>query len=378
MRILGAAALALLASPRAQVRLDLRLAPDPAHRGPPGLVFARTQLARFGVGDIDPDAGVLLAVDSDGVVAHADAAPIATGVYLEGRITTARGTIAVQCDDSGRETWRGGAAAFDAEPLRAFAASTDVARPLGKTAWLDVAVLVGVLGTGIETESPIGLLLTLGAAECGELIVRASRADDELVYEGRSRGGLTLPALLTALARRHSASPLPDEDRWIALAFAARDSRREEAALQLARFPSAASERCLLALLHGQDFVRTCALEALARRRAGGALPEMAATAAFADRDPVALAALVTLWPTCSADQRRRTRAELAANPALLDALDDAGAPHRPRGAGAVDTGPTRGAGSDWRRRAALLVLTLSALGLFWRVRAERRARTIG
>jgi hypothetical protein len=205
------------------------------------------------------------------------------------------------------------------------------------------------------------LLSTLGAAECGELIVRALAFGSYVMLEGRSRGGLALPAILVAAARRHAA-PLSEEQRWIALAFAARDDRREEAALQLARFASPPSERCLLALLHGQDFAAACAFEALARRGACDALPQMAALPALARRDPVAVAALATLWPSCSPEQRSATRAQLAGNADLLAVVDRLDRPW-----------PASEARAHGRLRLALCVgLSLSAL---WLLAALLRGR---
>lgn len=372
-------ALALVGATSAQARLDVRLAADPTQSGPPALVFARQQLPRFALhaAALDVDTGLTLVVDAHGVHVAPDSASLPASVYLQGAITTADGTtVTLACDFDGHETWRGSAPAFSAAPLRDFVACTDCWRPIGRTAWLDIAVLVGMLGTGVETESPLGLMLTLGAAECGELIVRGSTDGDQWVLEGRSRGGLVLPALLTHLAQRYDDGRRTEEQRWIALAFAARDSRREEAAIQLARFHSAASERCLLALLHAPDFARVRAIEALARRGASAALPKMAATSAFAaEHDTVAMAALATLWPACSPEQRRTTRALLAANPALLDHVDRLDQPVRTAGVGG-DSNPERGAPLGWSRFVLLVALIGSASVLLRRVLSGPRWST--
>jgi len=348
----------------ARPRVELVLAPDPEGHGPPALVFARAQLHRFGIDPRQSGAGLVLTIDQRGVSARLDTAPLPAAAYLTGTITTeAGGTVSFSCDAAGHETWRGAAAAFTGAPLREVLACTDLGRPIGKSVWLDVPVLVGSLATAAETGSPVGLLLTLGAAECGELIARADQDGDDLVVTGCSRGGLALPALLLVVARA-DAGDLGEEERWMALSFAARDSRRDEAALQLARFASPRTERCLLALLQSEDLTRGCALEALARRRACAALPAMVATPAFAaESDPVALAALATLWPTCSAEQRRAARIQLAANPMLLAAVDDLARP-------AIGPPLAGGASEDlpvWRR-ALLVGLVLTALALAWRV----------
>ncbi|MEZ5963566.1 MAG: hypothetical protein R3F56_06940 [Planctomycetota bacterium] len=322
MRLPSVIACALAVSTQAQARLEVHLTADAARSGPPGLVFARGQLSRFGFDDIDTFGPLAVSIDEAGLHLGVDAATTIDTDYLRGRIVLPGGVVAVRCDAGGHETWSGRTATLALEPLQTFVACVDATRSPGKASWLDVGSLVGVLATGIETESPLGLMLSLGASECGELVVRCTTSGEAFEFEGRSGGGLTLPALLATLARRHVTKPMSEEERWTTLAFAARDGRREEAALQLARFDSERSARCLLALLQAPDFVRECALSTLARRREEQLLPEMAATTAFVDRDPVATATLATLWPECSPLLRRRTRTELAGNLGLLAALD--------------------------------------------------------
>ncbi len=301
--------------------LDVRLRADPESRGPPALVWARQQLNLWAPELADVRAGVRVRISASGVRASPDDEEIPAGAYMVGRIATADGAnLALHCDADGYETWRGDRAAAErCAPVSDFLTSTDVLRPGDNATWLDVAVLVGLSGTGFETEAPTGLLLTLGAAECGELLLRATTQGDQLLVEGRSRGGLTWPALLLALARQPSNLAIDHEQRWITLAYAARDSRRQEAGMQLARFASRASDRCLRALLRADDASRVRAIESLARRGAADALPAMLAAAQGDDDARAAVsAAVASLWPDCSDNVRRTARTRAAADPALL------------------------------------------------------------
>lgn len=377
MKLLGVIARSLarslalaLALPQAhaQATLDLRLAADPARLGPPGLVFARGQIEK--ITGLATDSGVQtwLAAGATGVRAGRDAGPpLPDGVYLAGTLTTAEGdAVTIACDFAGRETWSGPSDVLTRPGLRRLLDCLDAARPLGTTVWVDVAVLVGNLAVGFETESTRGLLTTLGATECGELVLHAGAGAGGVVLEGRSRGGVLLPLLLLHLAGVGHDLAAVEERRWIALAFAGRDARREEAVLQLARFRSPDSERCLLALLHQADFARTCALAALAGRGESGALPRMAATPAFdAGADAAAAAALATLWSACSPQERRLTLRELARNAELSALVGRLDAPAT-AGHGAAVL-PAQGVLPGGVRALLLACLVPCAVVLAWR-----------
>jgi hypothetical protein len=368
-RAAAAGAAALLAAAASAQTLTLHFRPDPQRAGPPALVWLREELPRLLAADVDPSAGLRLRLEGERVQAAPDDAAPGT-LYLAGELTLPAGTFTIACDETGYEVWRGPRRVAEASPvLRDLLACTDAARPAGATTWVDVAVLVGLSGPGYEPESPLGVVSTLGASECGDLWLRATTAGDVLELHGRSRGGLTLPAVLLLLARRRAADPAAEEHRWIALAFAARDSRREEAALQLARFASADSERCLRALLHADPATRERAIESLARRGIGSALPSLVAAGGDQHTKAAAAAALATLWPGCSPEERQAARARLGRASPLHEAIDRAESLlHAP-------SPPVRPAGPDrpepWRAPAAG-VLALSVLLLLWR---DRRAR---
>ena len=187
--------------------------------------------------------------------------------------------------------------------------------------------------------------------------------------EGRSRGGLTWPALLLALARHQGNLAIDQEQRWITLAYAARDSRRQEAGMQLARFASSASDRCLRALLRADDASRVRAIESLARRGAADALPAMLA-AAHGDDDALAAAsaAVAALWGGCSDDVRRAARTRAAADPALLAAITRVEHAAMIAGFGSASLPQPTVAASGTPRTGWASLLALTALAILGRV----------
>jgi len=361
--LLLAAGLAARAS--AQVEVELALRADQHGGGPPALVWARDHLPHFAPGLADPRAALRVRLHAGGISAE-PGADRPDDPYLRGRIVAPGGdALAVRCDATGYETWEGSAAAAAGCPqVLALLAATDAARPAGALTWVDFAALLGNLTAGVELDSPVGLLLALGGAECGDLVLRAAARGDRFTLEGRSRGGVVFPAILLALAAPRGDASAAEEQRWIALAFAARDARREEAAMQLARFGSREGERCLRALLHAGLDTRLRAIEALARRGAAEALPDVvAASRRDAASAAAAAAALAALWDRCPEPTRARVRAEVADEPQLASTLARVDAAPRVAGPGAVRA-PGRAAG----RPVLAAVLAVLAVGLLLRV----------
>jgi hypothetical protein len=241
-----------------------------------------------------------------------DATPIDGA--LRARIEIDGHALDATCDAQGLETWRAPRGlALRTPPLQALATELDLARAPGPV-WLDVAALIGGRAAGVQMESPLGRLLTLGAVECGDLIVQLHAEGDDIVVRGRSRGGLVLPALLLHLAARSTPPPTPAQ-AWQALAYAARDSRREEAALQLAFSTDVSALPTLRSLLFARDAVQGRAAEALARRSDPTALVPLAR--ALQTTTPTQRAALetaiATLWPRAPAALRSRARMDAPA-----------------------------------------------------------------
>ncbi len=314
IRALAAACIAAGAA-AGQGRIEVRLPADPEHRGPPALVAVREVLAEFGAATPDPFAALVLELDGAGLRARPAAADATVAGALSATIEVDGSVIHAMCDAQGLEVWRSpGGRALRAAPLQAFAAATDLRRARGPV-WLNVATLVGGRAAGIQMESPLGRLLTIGAVECGDLILDVQAEGEDIVVLGRSRGGLTLPALLLHLAATTTPPPTPT-DAWRVLAFAARDGRREEAALHLAFATEPGATDTLRSLLYGNDAAQGRAAEALARRGDPAALSPLARALAAASpaQRPSVQAAMATLWPLASTDIR--AHAERAAPPA--------------------------------------------------------------
>lgn len=266
-------------------------------------------LPEFGAAAHDPFSALFLELDADGLRVHPDSAPMPEGLALRAKITVDGEEIHAECDQRGRETWRASRGrALRTPPLRALAAQLDLVRAPGPV-WFDVAALVGGRMAGVQMESPLGRLSTLGAVECGELVVRLDTEGDDVVVVGRSRGGLLLPALLLHLAAQQTPTPTAAQ-AWQLLAYAARDSRREEAALQLGFAEDLSTGDALRSLLFATDMACGRAAEALARRRAPDSLARLthAVRTATPTQRPTLEAAVATLWPLADDDERRRAR----------------------------------------------------------------------
>ncbi len=306
-----------------QSGIAIHLPADPSHRGPPALVQARAMLPEFGAAAHDPFSALLLELDGDGLRVQPDSSTTAAGLALRAKITVDGEEIHAVCDQGGLETWRASRGrALRTPPLRALAAQLDLVRAPGPV-WFDVAALVGGRMAGVQMESPLGRLGTLGAVECGDLVVQLDKEGDDVVVIGRSRGGLLLPALLLHLAAQSTPTPSSTQ-AWQLLAYAARDSRREEATLHLGRAEDPTAADALRSLLFATDMACGRAAEALARRREPEALAQLtrAVRTATPTQRPALEAAVATLWPLADEDERRRARVDAA--PGLADSMSQA------------------------------------------------------
>ncbi|MBK9129950.1 MAG: hypothetical protein IPM13_19555 [Phycisphaerales bacterium] len=306
-----------------QTGIEIQLPADPSRRGPPALVQARAMLPEFGAAVHDPFSALRLELDADGLRVQPDAAPVPMGVALRAKITVDGEEIRAECDQGGLETWRAShGRALRTPTLRALAAQFDLVRAPGPV-WFDVAALVGGRLAGVQMESPLGRLSTLGAVECGDLVVRLDRVGDDVVVVGRSRGGLLLPALLLHLAAQNTPTPTSTQ-AWQLLAYAARDSRREEATMHLALARDPTAPDALRSLLFADDMACGRAAEALARRREPEALARLthALRTATPTQRPALEAAVATLWPLADTAERRRARID--ATPGLVDTMTQA------------------------------------------------------
>jgi len=250
-----------------------RLAADPDRRGPAAWTWIRSgllpQLECWPRG-LDPQVALELEFSEHGVRAAAAAQPKASDDYLTAYVELhGIGTIRVRANFDGVERWSGrGLAAPRGHTARFLdlLGVADAADPIV----FDVAALVGNWLPGLAEDDPLYPLLALGPAECGKLTMTVEATGPDLTVVGRSHGGLLIPALLCYLAdRRHSATDhrIPSSaDRWVLLARCARDTRREEAARQLALCDDPEATDTLERLLHSEDFTRVVAMDALIRR----------------------------------------------------------------------------------------------------------------
>jgi hypothetical protein len=341
----------------------VHLAADAERIGPPAWSWAREQLAAAHGGAAR--ASLTLAL-IDGRLDARPGIALAPGEYLRAELAIGGTIVRATCDFNGRETWLVPTDAANSPIYRQLLAWLDLGAARRSPAWFDTGALVGLIGTGFETDAPTGLWLTIGAAECGELIATIEPTAAGSRLAARSGGGLLLPAALLWLAHHHGGAPTEQpEQRWMRLAFAARDSRRDEAALQLGRFASAQGERCLRALLHLDDGTQLRAAESLVRRGAIDSLPLLARLTRTTDLDTrvIAGAAIASLWERADAPTRTGLRSQADAElRALLANLE------RPRVAGlhgaessgdaTVPMSPTR------RALAATLLFTAGLLAI--------------
>ena len=254
-------------------------------------------------------------------------------VYMRARLAPTGGApiLTATAYATGRETWAIADVDPTAWPHRFRSLTAALALDRTGLVCFDVGVAAAQLaGNSIETRSHrlADLLLTRGAVACGSTcFVSELTADGIRVVRGLGNGGLTLPAMITALAElRGAGETLFDErrveevERYRLLAFAARDPMRFEATAQLGRLGESAAVEVLEHLLWSEGTLRTGAIDGLIRSGASNALPDLVHAATTAGAEPyaeaLADAAIANLWPSAT-DETRHATLEALASPAM-------------------------------------------------------------
>ncbi len=346
--------------------MQLQLATD---AGPSAWSWARRQAlaAHTGLSVERLTAALEITADHRGLTTAAAVTPPADAA-VEGVITLEGGcSIRLRATPDGREEWY----ASDRDAMFAWLRSLGL-RPSTTAAAVETAALVGNTAAVADHDDPKAHLLRLGPAMCGPLTYARPTAAGAPDLVGHSEGGLSLPMLLVALATRSGGSA-DRGDPWVLAARCARGADRAEAARQLAlsRSPSAAD--ALERLLYATDEARVTAMAALVRRGDAEVLPEVIAAA---DRDiamsePVAIAAVWTLFGRASAETRRRA----------IDRLQQSDSPCLRALPGQVTDAPTAATagrdalrmpstGGEWALR--LCWISAIALGLTLLARSRR------
>jgi hypothetical protein len=307
LAVCASAATASAARDPDPLRIELRLAADPERRGPPAWTWLRTEFlpGLRSAWPVDLDPLQPCAIDWSGNEFAVRAAPPVGGAdYLRATLSIEGvGTVHARCDFEGREVWETDTLRLTAGPAVAhWHALLDTLGLLGESEAVtyDTAALVGNRCPALAVGDPLAPLLTLGAAECGPVTLAAhvDAIRGTLRAVGRSRGGLLLPAALYVLADREGAAARddlpPTTERWLLLATAARDARREEAARQLALSWDLDALDTLERLLLCDDYTRVVAMDALLHRPDATAHLDRildAATPAIADSEAIASSA---------------------------------------------------------------------------------------
>ena len=182
---------------------------------------------------------------------------------------------------------------------------------------------------------------------------------------GRSAGGLTLPAVLCAIAEYRARPSVGDGsttsaiDRWITLALCERGAAREDAARQLALHPGARAQDTLERLLLADDFTRAIAMHALLRRGSTDVLERIvdAATPSIDATEEIAQTA-VRRWLPSSVWPQQLSVLQTLPRHASAALRELARPPARPT------AGPWRAPDGEARPPLPLVTLLLSALAL--------------
>ncbi|MHC5066592.1 MAG: HEAT repeat domain-containing protein [Planctomycetota bacterium] len=282
--------------------VHIQLAADRQQIGPTAWTFVRESilpsLPQWPEG-LDPFSALEIELRAGGSINFAQGRGLKT--YLEARVGLPGGTsIESSCDASGKEIWEVRSKGKLEARLDQLLTLLDI-RHERNLIRFDVGAATGNLMAGTTCGDPMHSLLTNGAVECGELDLAVFREERGWIINGRSAGGLLLPAMLTFFAdwQRHptsaenpfAARPLEEIDRWLLLAAAGRGSIREEAARQLARFDSPAAVRGLEQLLHSEGPSRQVAMASLIRRGERKSLDKILASAAGDGEESAELAA---------------------------------------------------------------------------------------
>lgn len=315
---------AAAALPAQDLRLDARLAADPARDGPTALVWLRQEvlprLSQWPSG-LDPFAGVRLEIDGEAIRCTADAGG-ARGYFDATLQIRGIGQLTGQCARDGLEQWHGERLSLPESRVRNLAALTGLLHHHGPVS-LDTAAFAGGLWNGASACAAAELALSLGPTECGPLTVKIVRHGERWEIAGRSDGGLLLPAALAFLADLASRPPqagallaaraMDEAQAWRVLAAAALDGGREEAARQLSQHADDSSRDMLERLLQADDYTRVVAMESLIRAGATATLPRLleAVDPARPDTEELAELGLWTLLPKLPESEQRRWLAQL-------------------------------------------------------------------
>ena len=261
-----------------------------------------------------------------GSLRFTDGVALPPGCIAAGEATLDGCTLGFDCLDDGSESWVVEGTRVPAR-VRALLAVLHVDLD-GAPRTIDVAALVGNLAGAAVADDASMQQLTAGALLCGDAVVTARHDARRLHVNGRSAGGLMVPAFLLwqALAREAGMQATNALREWQLRAFVGRDGDRLEAVRQMQR-SGGNSLPALRAMLHGDESIRLCAMDALVRLQAAGELPPIvtAADATMPLATAMATTAVRELWPLAAADTRERTRGALGANPVLEAALQDLG-----------------------------------------------------
>lgn len=289
-------------------------------------------------------------VDPSGI-RFGDGIALPEGCIAAGEASLDGTTIAFDCRRDGSETWTvtGARVPSAARSLLAVLRLTTDGVPRA----FDTNAMVGHLAGAAVADDAAMQTLTAGALLCGEAVVVVTKNGSTLRVDGRSGGGLCVPAfVLWTAQQRDAATPVSDAlSQWQVRAFAGRDGDRLEAVRQMQR-SGGASVPALRAMLHGDETSRLCAMDGLVRLKAASELPRIvaAADASMPLASAMASTAVDLLWPLAAADTRALTIQALDSNPAAASATERGGEP-------AIDT--------RWRW-LCILAVTLASLSSFW------------
>lgn len=330
---------------------------------------------------LDPKSSFSLSLSAAGLQIRRTNVAVPHGDVAIGTCTfTGERELVWRCDANGRErwfvpndfevpdTWRNLLHAIEGDLI-------------GTPRTLAVSVVAGHLAGVMMDGDPSAALLRICPTLCGDATWMAVRRREELEVCGRSGGGLMLPMTLLALAIANGGGELSSLSLR---AFAARDADQAEAARQLGRSDREVDVVTLRSLLRADDSVRLTAIESLVRH---GQTAELANIIASADSDNpwatiAARDAVLRLWSTATASERRTARAALAQSDRLmLRKLAHSGLPSQQPPAKRTPATPDAGVVIDAiSGRARLLVvlflLSIGLLGLWLRERAALRTAT--
>lgn len=353
--VLAASGTAQATTQVAPLEAEVHLAGDPQRQGPTAWTWLRRYaIPRLSEDQRDPFRELSIHWTPSGV--RMTAGTRTADHYAHGTIRwRGKSIVDFSCSSSGHETWR--CAGGSEVPVRVRSLAESLGLGVGGVQTFDLATLIAHLAEVIPHDDSLRtLLLTSGAAECGDVQFAVSNRSRQLAVRGQSHGGLILPAIIVAAATMDSPNQidepleLTERDKWQVLAFAARHDTRLEAAAQLARLGDPAAIETLERLLWTEDATRASAMEGLIRAGATDSLQQVVAAA----------------------------HSDLPATEGLARAaLYNLGATTHPGDGMASGTGPAL-RGDIGSRHLLLLVLFANFLFVAWHyVKLERRSRAV-